>query len=223
LTRAIEAAQVPGDLPRLAKVLINSSALFMLLLASSAFGCSVAPYMVPPFMQETVVALSPLHIADSYGLFAVMTRQRPEIVFEGSRDGTNWLPYEFKIKPGDDLKRPPPWVAPHMPRLDWRLWFAAMNSADRSPWVLELVRRMLENRPEIQIFFEKNPFAGEGPKFIRAYVWDYHFTDERTRQSTGQWWWRDNKQPYLPPLFLLNGKLAVQSQSDKGQSFTIEP
>ncbi len=81
--------------------------------------------------------LSPFHIADSYGLFAVMTTHRPEIVFEGSSDGTTWLPYEFKIKPGDDLKRPPPWVAPHMPRLDWRLWFAAMDNVDGSPWVLD--------------------------------------------------------------------------------------
>ncbi len=182
----------------------------MLLLASSVFGCSVAPFMVPRFLQEAVVALSPFHIADSYGLFAVMTTHRPEIVFEGSNDGTTWLPYEFKIKPGDDLKRPPPWVAPHMPRLDWRLWFAAMDGVDRSPWVLDLVKRMLENRPEIQIFFDSNPFVAGGPKYIRAFVYDYHFTDAKTRQLTGQWWWRDNKRIYLPPVWLDNGRLRPQ-------------
>jgi hypothetical protein len=72
--------------------------------------------------------LDPLHLTSRYGLFAVMTTTRPEIVFEGSDDGTKWEEYEFKYKPGD-LSRPPPWVAPHQPRLDWQMWFAALSDA----------------------------------------------------------------------------------------------
>src|SRR6185437_11809113 len=123
----------------------------------------------------------PLRLADHYGLFAVMTTSRPEIVFQGSDDGIAWRSYDFKYKPGDDLKRAPPVVEPHMPRLDWRLWFAAMGSVDDSPWVLSFVRRLLEGSPEMKIFFVNDPFPARPPKYIRAFVYDYHFTDWQTK------------------------------------------
>ena len=131
-----------------------------------------------------------------------MTTTRPEIVFEGSNDGNVWKSYEFQYKPGDDLKRPPPWVEPHMPRLDWRLWFAAMEPAEANPWVLSLVRRLLEGSADLKSFFAVNPFADEPPKYIRAFVYNYHFTNMATRAATGCWWWRDNKAVYLPPVSL---------------------
>jgi len=51
--------------------------------------------------------VSPLRSANHYGLFAVMTTSRPEIVLEGSDDQRSWKAYEFRYKPGD-VNRPPP-------------------------------------------------------------------------------------------------------------------
>ena len=72
-----------------------------------------------------------------------MTTSRPEIVIEGSQDGAIWKAYEFHWKPGDVQKRPP-FVAPHQPRLDWQMWFAALGSMQRNPWLVNLMIRMMQ-------------------------------------------------------------------------------
>jgi hypothetical protein len=164
---------------------------------------------VPGLVLDALGAVAPFHMADRYGLFAVMTTKRPEIVFEGSRDGENWSSYEFKYKPGDDLRRAPPWVEPHMPRLDWRLWFAAMEPVDANPWVLAMVRQLLAGAPEMKQFFAHAPFNEAPPIFIRAFVYDYHFATPAELKSQGTWWRRDNKRLYLPPTALVNGKLTI--------------
>src|SRR4029077_11239076 len=89
---------------------------------------------VPTPLRQLVEWTAPFHLASRYGLFAVMTTTRPEIIIEGSRDGKTWLPYEFKYKPGD-LQRAPRYCAPHQPRLDWQMWFAAMGPPEESPWL----------------------------------------------------------------------------------------
>jgi hypothetical protein len=157
-------------------------------------------------VQALMELVSPLHIADRYGVFAVMTTERPEIIFEGSDDGKTWKPYELQNKP-DNLNRAPPWVAPHMPRLSWRLWFAGMGPPAASPWVLPLIEKMLTNSPSVMSFFEHNPFPNQPPKYIRALVYDYHFTDDQQRRKTGAWWWRDNQRTWLPPLMMRNGTM----------------
>jgi hypothetical protein len=145
--------------------------------------------------------LDPLHLTSRYGLFAVMTTTRPEIVFEGSDDGTKWEEYEFKYKPGD-LRRPPQWVAPHQPRLDWQMWFAALSDAASDRWVVALARRLLEGSPDVLGLLAHAPGNGRPPRFVRALLYDYRFTDYATRASTGQWWSRKLLSPYLPPLVL---------------------
>ena len=77
---------------------------------------------------------------NGYGLFRVMTKSRPEIILEGSADGIDWLPYEFKWKPGD-VNQPPHWVAPHQPRLDWQMWFAALGTYRQNPWFVRLAAK----------------------------------------------------------------------------------
>jgi len=156
--------------------------------------------------------VAPFHIADHYGVFAVMTTTRPEIIFEGSNDGKTWLPYEMQNKP-DDPHRAPPWVAPHMPRLSWRLWFAAMGPPAQSPWVLLLVEKMLENAPSVMPFFQANPFPDHPPKEIRAWTYQYHFTDAATRARSGDWWWRNDKQLWLPPMTLGDGHAVEYATS----------
>jgi len=145
--------------------------------------------------------VAPFASLNSYGLFAVMTTSRPEIVIEGSDDGLSWHEYEFKYKPGD-LARRPPWVAPHQPRLDWQMWFAALGNYQDNPWFVNLCKRLLQGTPEVLGLLAKNPFPGAPPRLIRAVLYEYHFTDFATRRSTGRWWRREMKGLYCPVLQL---------------------
>jgi len=145
--------------------------------------------------------VSPLRTINSYGLFAVMTTTRPEIVVEGSNDGRTWLPYEFKWKPGD-LKRRPSFVAPHQPRLDWQMWFAALGDYRGNPWFVNLLVRLAQGAPEVLALLETNPFPQKPPRYLRAVLYEYHFTDFATRHATGDWWRRERKGLYCPELSL---------------------
>jgi lipase maturation factor 1 len=156
---------------------------------------------VPSFARNLVELQAPFFLANSYGLFAVMTTARLEIVVEGSNDGENWLAYEFKYKPGD-LRRPPPWVEPHQPRLDWQMWFAALGSYRQNRWFLSFIARLLQGTPEVTALLEKNPFPSAPPRYVRASAYDYHFTDFVTRRATGEWWRREYRGLYLQPVSL---------------------
>jgi len=136
---------------------------------------------------------------NSYGLFRVMTTQRPEIIVEGSRDGEHWEAYEFRWKPGD-LNRAPPFVAPHQPRLDWQMWFAALGSVNREQWFVNFLARLLEGSPDVLALLERNPFPSEPPRYVRATLYQYHFT--RWEDHTAAWWKREPAGPYCPPLSL---------------------
>ncbi len=143
----------------------------------------------------------PYHIVNSYGLFRVMTTTRPEIIVEGSDDGQHWFPYEFKYKPGDE-KRPPPWVAPHQPRLDWQMWFAALSAARSNPWFVNLMVRLLQGSPEVLALLEYNPFPEKPPRYVHALLYDYHFTESEERNSTGAYWRREYKGVHLQAISL---------------------
>jgi hypothetical protein len=136
---------------------------------------------------------------NQYGLFAVMTTRRPEIIVEGSEDGETWLPYEFKWKPGDVARRPR-FTGLHMPRLDWQMWFAALGSFRQNPWFLHFLNRLQEGSPEVLALLERNPFADHPPRYVRAMVYDYHFTDTAERRDTGAWWRREWLGLYCPVL-----------------------
>jgi predicted DCC family thiol-disulfide oxidoreductase YuxK len=153
--------------------------------------------LVPGFARHWVEYQSPFAIANSYGLFAVMTTSRLEIVVEGSDDGRNWLPYEFKYKPGN-LARRPMWVAPYQPRLDWQMWFAALGSYQQNRWFANLLIRLLEGSPDVIALLQTNPFPTAPPRYIRAVGYEYHFTDIGSRRATGDWWRRDLKGLYFP-------------------------
>jgi lipase maturation factor 1 len=141
------------------------------------------------------------HVMNQYGLFANMTTTRPEIIVEGSDDGVQWRAYEFNYKPGD-LKRRLPWVAPYQPRLDWQMWFAALSSPQQNPWFSRLIVRLLEGQTEVTNLLAVNPFPDRPPHFIRAEVYDYHFTDWSTRRSTGAIWSRSPLGEYFPVVSL---------------------
>ena len=145
--------------------------------------------------------LSPFRTVNSYGLFAVMTTERREIIIEGSNDGTNWLPYEFKYKPGD-VDRQPAFIEPFQPRLDWQMWFAALGSYQDNPWFGNFCERLLQGSPDVLALLEKNPFPKKPPRFIRAELYDYRFTNFAERRATGAWWQRKLIGEYLPPVSL---------------------
>ena len=145
--------------------------------------------------------IEPFRIVNGYGLFRVMTKSRPEIILEGSADGIDWLPYEFKWKPGD-VNQPPHWVAPHQPRLDWQMWFAALGTYRQNPWFVRLAVSLLKNNPNVTGLLARNPFPKEPPRYIRATLYDYHFTSWDEHKATGAWWKRERQGEYLPPISL---------------------
>ena len=145
--------------------------------------------------------VSPLRTINTYGLFAVMTTTRPEIVVEGSNDRLTWLTYHFKWKPGDP-KRRPAFVAPHQPRLDWQMWFAALGDYRGNPWFVNFLVRLAQGSPEVLALVEKNPFPEQPPRYLRAVLYEYHFTDWATRRATGNWWRRERKGLYCPEIAL---------------------
>jgi lipase maturation factor 1 len=145
--------------------------------------------------------LEPFRSFNGYGLFAVMTQTRPEIIVEGSNDGKEWLGYEFKYKPGD-LKQAPGFVAPYQPRLDWQMWFAALSNPRHNPWFYRFELRLLQNSPPVMGLLKRNPFPNAPPKYVRAMLYEYHFTTLAERHATGDWWKRKFLRPYLAPLSL---------------------
>ncbi len=173
------------------------AAVLLTISISEMMGTLGAGFLVPWVVDDFVEWLSPYYMANSYGLFAVMTTSRIEIVIEGSADGRTWLPYEFKYKPGD-LGRRPPWVAPYQPRLDWQMWFAALGTYQQNPWFASLLERLLEGTPEVTALLAHNPFPNAPPHYIRAISYEYHFTDFTARRRTGNWWTREPVRVYFP-------------------------
>ena len=153
----------------------------------------------PREMIRAYTWVSPLRSFNHYGLFQVMTTNRMEIILEGSLDGITWSEYEFKYKPGN-VKRKPGFVAPHQPRLDWQMWFAALSDYRYNPWLVELCIRLLNGSPKVVDLLQSNPFPRAPPKYIRAILYEYKFTDAATRRKTGAWWRRVPKSLYLPVL-----------------------
>ena len=155
----------------------------------------------PSIFVAIANAIRPLHLFNSYGLFAVMTTSRPEIIILGSDDRENWFPYEFKWKPGIVTNKPE-FVAPHQPRLDWQMWFAALSNYERNPWLIQFMIRLLQgSRPVIELL-GSNPFPDSPPKYLQALVYDYRFSDTETRNRDGSWWNRKLLRPYTPILQL---------------------
>jgi predicted DCC family thiol-disulfide oxidoreductase YuxK len=144
----------------------------------------------------------PFHVANNYGVFAVMTTRRAEIVFEGSADGRHWKAYELPYKPGA-TDRAPVWATPHQPRLDWQLWFAALAPARQNPWLRRLELGLLTGSKPVLELFSHNPFPDEPPLYIRASLYRYHFSDRETRSRTGNWWTREYAGIFMPAAGLV--------------------
>ena len=154
--------------------------------------------LLPGWGSTVLGWVAPLRSFNGYGLFRVMTTERPEIVVEGSRDGDHWMEYEFRYKPGS-LQRPPPFVEPYHPRLDWQMWFAALDPMQGLPLLQALAQRLRAGTPEVTALLARNPFPDAPPRFIHFALYDYRFTTPAERARSGAWWARELR-GYLPDV-----------------------
>jgi hypothetical protein len=154
------------------------------------------------FHPRWLAPLRPFRTLNGYGAFAVMTKQRVEIVFEGSDDGLDWVPYELPYKPGR-VDRALAFVAPWQPRLDWQLWFAALGTCDQSPWALTTQQRLLEGSPAVRALFAEGPVAP--PRYLRTVAYDYRFAPPHAHDV----WARSSPRAWCPPVTLApDGRLV---------------
>jgi hypothetical protein len=152
-----------------------------------------------PLPASPVAALEPFRVANQYGLFAVMTRGRYEIEFQGSMDGQTWTAYPFRYKP-QALNEPPGIYAPYQPRFDWNLWFASLGQWREYPIVPNAELRLLANDKDVLGLFAGNPFAQQPPRQVRAVLWQYWFTSMEEKHATGNWWRRQYLGLYAPTI-----------------------
>jgi hypothetical protein len=165
---------------------------------SVAFLAAQLGFGVPPSIFPLMRTIDPLRSVNPYGLFAVMTTERNEIVVEGSADGIAWKEYEFRHKPGS-LTRRPSWVAPFQPRLDWQMWFAALGRYEGEIWFERFLTRLLEGSRPVVVLLAVNPFLDTPPRVVRATMYRYRFT----RRGSDAWWTREAIGEYAPPRSLI--------------------
>ena len=156
--------------------------------------------------QVMNTSFNPLQIVNTYGAFGSVTKERYEIIIEGTNDETPtdttvWREYQFKGKPGDPAYRPPQ-IAPYHLRLDWLMWFAAMSTPSDYPWFSELLLKLLQGDPQVLGLLRANPFPDRAPTWIRAQLYLYHFTTPEEHRRTGLWWNRRLAAPYFPAVRL---------------------
>ena len=168
----------------LAAVLQLSLAFPMLLVTAGLF-----PRVGVPVFNSWERIFAPWHLTSGYGLFAVMTVRRPELVLEHSRNGTDWQPLLFRYKAGPP-DRIPPQIAPLQPRLDWQMWFAAL-SAERGQlpgWFSEFVKKLRAGSPAVTGLLAPGQTTLSPDTYLRIRLNQYRFTTPTERSATGHWW-----------------------------------
>ena len=172
---------------------------------------TILAYLSLPIVQNLMstrqvmnTSFEPFRIVNTYGAFGSVTKERTEIILEGSLDKKHWHEYDFKCKPGS-LTQAPCLISPYHYRLDWLMWFAAFQNHQYNPWLVHLVAKMLVNDPIIDSLLLKNPFKGQNspPKFIRARHFKYNFSKISSEEAQkGQWWTRVYIKDYMPTFDL---------------------
>ncbi len=203
---ALPMIAIPGRIPALApagavyKTFVIAAAILVAVLSVDPIRNMLSPG------QAMNASYNPFHLVGTYGAFGSVTRDRYEVVIEGTRDAmvtssTRWLEYEFKAKPGDP-SRMPPQIAPYHLRLDWLMWFAAMSPSPDDPWFFHLIQKLLEGDAATLGLMGRNPFPGAPPGYIRAQYYLYTFSTPEERRTTGRWWDRRLVNTYLRPVSL---------------------
>lgn len=148
-------------------------------------------------LRQLFQILAPIHIANRYGIFAVMTTTRYEVVLEGSNDGINWKEYLYRYKPSE-LTRRPRRISPYQPRLDWQAWFLPFRSFQFNSWYHSFIEHVLHGSPSVLKLLRHNPFPEQPPRFLRSKVYIYTFTSCKEKKETGRWWNRAYVTDYGP-------------------------
>lgn len=161
--------------------------------------------------QAMNASFEPLHLVNTYGAFGTITRERFEIVLEGTRDAVpaenaQWLEYEVRGKPGDPAQMPP-LVAPYHLRLGWLMWFESMSPAPSSRWFINLVGALLRGDANVLSLLSQNPFGDAPPRWVRAQYYRYRFSTPAEHRESGLWWDRELIGTFYGPISLaeLNG------------------
>ena len=157
----------------------------------------------PSWADAVLAPVEPFRSISGYGLFRVMTTERLEIVIDGSADGVHWHEYQFRWKPGDVTRRPR-FVAPYQPRLDWQMWFAALDPGSAEPWLVPLLQRLLQGEPSVTYLVGPQSWGPLPPRYVRLAYYRYEFTTAGQRRATGAWWRRELVGYLTPALSLAN-------------------
>lgn len=160
-------------------------------------------YFMPPnpTFYRILNWVQPYHIINRYGIFAIMTTKRYEIIIEGSDDEVKWKEYLFRYKPSE-LTRRPGRISPYQPRIDWQAWFLPFSNYHEESWFQDFLVRLLQGSPHVLKLLRYNPFPEKPPKYIRALIYDYEFTSVKEKKETGAWWRRTYAGIYSPVLYL---------------------
>jgi hypothetical protein len=172
-------------------------------LVAVAAWLSIAPTMnILSPRQAMNASFEPFHLVNTYGAFGSVGQERRTVVFSGTEDArpdasAHWTDYEYKCQPTDPSRRPC-WLSPYQLRLDWQVWFLQWSRFDDEPWLTPLVRKLLEADPGTLSLFASDPFGGRRPRWVRATLYRYRFTDP----GEPGWWVREPMGTYLPPVSL---------------------
>jgi hypothetical protein len=190
---------VPPVMSRVLRPVLQTLVAVLIAIGSLQVVRQFAPAVARPF-SKILNFIGPWEIVNSYGLFAIMTTSRPEIVIEGSDDGETWREYSFPYKPGE-VHRGLPLVAPHQPRLDWQMWFAALGNYAQNSWIAGLMERILQGEPSVMHLMGPPPFD-RPPHYLRALLYSYRFTSPAERSRTGAVWERQFIRVWFGPVAL---------------------
>ncbi len=190
---------VPRVRPRILEPLVNGVLVVLIAIGAVQLIGMFAPGFERSF-SKPMAMIAPFQLVNTYGLFAVMTTTRPEVVIEGSDDRVNWKEYSFKYKPGE-LHRGLPLAAPYQPRLDWQMWFAALGEYQENEWVGGLMYRLMQGEPTVIGLMNPAPFQ-KPPHYMRALLYDYDFTTPKERSRTGAVWQRRLLRTWFGPVAL---------------------
>ncbi|XP_045317777.1 lipase maturation factor 1 isoform X3 [Leopardus geoffroyi] len=180
-----------------------------------ALGILVAWLSVPVVLnllsptQVMNTSFNSLRIVNTYGAFGSITKERTEVILQGtaspnaSAPDAVWEDYGFKCKPGDPGRRPC-LISPYHYRLDWLMWFAAFQTYEHNEWIIHLAGKLLANDREALSLLAFNPFKDRAPpRWVRGEHYRYKFSRLGGRHAAaGSWWVRKRIGPYFPPLSL---------------------
>ena len=144
-------------------------------------------------------------LVNAYGAFGSVTRQRIEVIVEGTMDASpeetaDWREYQFKGKPGDPARMPRQFAPYHL-RLDWLMWFLPLGSVHEE-WFYAFLTRLLEADPRMLRLLRTDPFDGQRPCWVRARMFHYRFSTRAEKRRSGLWWVRTPQQVVIPPVCL---------------------